>query len=65
MNDAEDPLRTVRIGKLESLRAQGVDPYPYGFSRDQEAADLERQYAGLTAGTETADRVRVAGRPDR
>ena len=62
MNDAEDPLRAVRIGKLESLRAQGIDPYPYAFARSHEAAELERHYAGLAAGAETGERVRVAGR---
>jgi len=62
MNDAEDPLRAVRIGKLESLRARGIHPYPYAFARSQEAADLERHYGGLPAGSETGDRVRVAGR---
>ena len=62
MNDAEDPLRAVRIGKLESLKARGINPYPYAFARSHEAADLERHYAGLTAGAETGERVRVAGR---
>ena len=62
MSDAEDPLRAVRIGKLESLRAQGIDPYPYAFARSREAADLERHYAGLTAGAETGEHVHVAGR---
>jgi lysyl-tRNA synthetase class 2 len=62
MNDAEDPLRAVRIGKLESLRAQGVDPYPYRFARTHEAAELDRHYAELAAGSETDKRVRVAGR---
>lgn len=62
MNDAEDPLRAVRIGKLESLKARGIDPYPHSFARSHEAADLERHYAGLTAGAETRERVRVAGR---
>ena len=62
MNDAEDPLRVVRIGKLDSLRAQGIDPYPYGFARTHEAAELERYYAGLAAGAQTGERVRVAGR---
>jgi lysyl-tRNA synthetase, class II len=62
MNDAEDPLRAVRIGKLESLKARGIDPYPYAFARTREAADLERHYAGVPAGAETGDRVRVAGR---
>jgi lysyl-tRNA synthetase, class II len=62
MNDAEDPLRAVRVGKLESLRARGVDPYPYRFARTHEAAELERHYAELAAGAETDKRVRVAGR---
>jgi len=62
MNDTEDPLRAVRIGKLESLRAQGIDPYPYGFARSHDAAELERRHAGLPAGGETGERVRVAGR---
>lgn len=60
--DAEDPLRSVRIGKRESLKALGIDPYPYGFERTQEAGQLERRYAGLAPGAETEDRVRVAGR---
>jgi lysyl-tRNA synthetase class 2 len=62
MSDAEDPLRAVRIGKLESLKAQGIDPYPYGFDRTHEAAELERRYAGLGAGAETGEQVCVAGR---
>src|SRR5215469_2039676 len=61
-DDAEDPLRAVRLGKLESLRARGIDPYPYRFARTDEAAELERHYAELAAGAETDKRVRVAGR---
>jgi lysyl-tRNA synthetase, class II len=60
--DEEDPLRAVRIGKRDSLKALGVDPYPYSFERTHEAGELERRYAGLGAGVETEDRVRVAGR---
>ena len=60
--DVEDPLRAVRIGKRDSLRALGVDPYPHNFARTHEAGELERRYDGLAAGVETADRVRVAGR---
>ena len=62
MSHPEDPLRAVRIGKLESLKAQGIDPYPYGFDRTHEAAELERLYSGLAAGAETDERVCVAGR---
>jgi lysyl-tRNA synthetase class 2 len=60
--DAEDPLRSIRIGKCESLKALGIDPYPYSFERTHEAGQLERRYTGLAAGNETEDRVRVAGR---
>jgi lysyl-tRNA synthetase, class II len=59
---AEDPLRSVRTGKRDSLQALGIDPYPYKFERTHEAGQLERRYTGLAAGAETQDRVRVAGR---
>jgi lysyl-tRNA synthetase, class II len=62
MNDAEDPLRANRLAKLDGLKAQGINPYPYAFARTDEAAELERRHAGLSAGAETAERVRVAGR---
>ena len=62
MSDETDPLRAVRIGKLDGLKAQGIDPYPYGFARTHEAGELERLYAGLAAGAETDERVHVAGR---
>src|SRR6202007_1489411 len=60
--DAEDPLRSVRIDKREGLEALGIEPYPYSFERTHEAVQLERRYAGLGAGAETEDLVRVAGR---
>lgn len=62
MNDADDPLRAVRTAKLESLRGLGIDPYPYAFARTHEAAELEERHAGLAAGAEAGERVRVAGR---
>lgn len=62
MNDGEDPLRLVRIGKRDRLRALGIEPYPCSFERAHEAGELERRYAGLAAGAETEDRVRLAGR---
>ena len=62
MNDADDPLRAARLAKLDRLKALGIDPYPYAFARTDEAGELERQHAGLAAGAETTERVRVAGR---
>jgi lysyl-tRNA synthetase class 2 len=58
----ENELRAVRLGKLERLRALGVDPYPYAFARSDEAAELDRRYQALPAGAETDDTVLVAGR---
>jgi lysyl-tRNA synthetase class 2 len=62
MNDAEDPLRAIRLAKLDGLKALGIEPYPYAFLRTDEAAELERRLAGLPAGAETDERARVAGR---
>src|ERR1700675_2878454 len=61
-SEGEDPLRRVRLDKLETLRGMGVDPYPVSFSRTAQAAELDLRHAALPAGTETNDSVRVAGR---
>src|SRR5262249_5897936 len=58
----DDPLRDVRIGKRDRLKALGIDPYPYSFEGTHEAVELDRRYAALPAGAETEDRVLVAGR---
>ena len=63
MNDeGDDPLRSVRLAKLDALRDLGVEPYPVAFDRSDEAAVLEARYAELPAGSETGATVRVAGR---
>src|ERR1700676_5080454 len=61
-DDDDDPLRSVRLAKLEALRELGVEAYPVAFGRSNEAAALEARYAELPAGGETAATVRVAGR---
>src|SRR5712671_171666 len=60
--DDDDPLRRVRLDKLETLRGMGIDPYPVSFSRTDQAADLDERYSALAVGAETNDQVRVAGR---
>ncbi|HEX5614999.1 MAG TPA: lysine--tRNA ligase [Acidimicrobiia bacterium] len=54
--------RAQRLGKVDALRAAGIEPYPIGFDRDATAAALHERYDALADGTETDDRVRVAGR---
>ena len=63
MNDVEDPLRAVRLAKLDGLKALGIDPYPYAFARTDEAAELERRHAGL-AGRRRDRRAGARRRPD-
>src|SRR5205085_4549139 len=62
VGDDDDPFRRVRLEKLAALQSLGIDPYPVSFARTAEAAALETRHAGLAAGAETEDRVRVAGR---
>ncbi|HEU0218154.1 MAG TPA: lysine--tRNA ligase [Stellaceae bacterium] len=62
VRDEADPLRAVRLAKLEALREMGADPYPVAFARSDEAAALDARYAELATGAETGDTVRVAGR---
>jgi lysyl-tRNA synthetase, class II len=61
-DENDDPLRRVRLDKLAALRGLGIDPYPVGFARTDQAADLACRYAALPSGAETNDDVRVAGR---
>src|SRR5256885_15316612 len=61
-SEDDDPLRRVRLEKLAALRDMGIEPYPVTFSRNAEAAELDKRHADLTAGAETEERVRIAGR---
>src|SRR5437762_5215116 len=61
-SEDDDPLRRVRLEKLAALRDMGIEPYPVTFSRNAEAADLDKRHADLAAGAETEERARVAGR---
>src|SRR5437763_7555537 len=61
-SEDDDPLRRVVLENLAALRDMGIEPYPVTFSRNAEAADLDKRHADLPAGAETGDRVRVAGR---
>ncbi len=61
-NSAKDQIRQTRIQKLADLADKGVNPYPYVFDKDIDAADLQEKYKDLPAGEETEDVYSVAGR---
>jgi lysyl-tRNA synthetase class 2 len=55
-------LLRVRRGKLDALRAAGIDPYPPSFPGVVPTATVHADHAGLEAGAETDATYRVAGR---
>jgi lysyl-tRNA synthetase, class II len=57
-----DDLLAARRRKLESLRAEGVDPFPHEFDGVEPIAGVRAAHAGLSPGEETDVRHRVAGR---
>ena len=54
--------RESRLAKLNTLLERGYNPYPYKFVPNAFAADLQEKYKDLEAGTDTEDRVTIAGR---
>ena len=56
---AERERRTARVNEI---RAAGVEPYPYRFDRTHTLAEVRERWGDLDEGSETGDRVSVAGR---
>lgn len=59
---AEEDLRRERLEKVEQLRTQGVEPYPYRFERTDTAVELKEKYRQIANGQEVDVPVAVAGR---
>lgn len=62
MTEETNVHRESRLAKLNNLLESGYNPYPYKFEPNAKAADLQEKYKDLEAGTDTEDRVTVAGR---
>lgn len=58
----KENIRQARVQKLTDLADKGINPYPYAYSKDANAADLQEKYKSLEAGEETGDTYSVAGR---
>ncbi len=57
-----DVIRQGRIDKAQTLREQGINPYPYKFEKTASAKELQEKYKNLAEGEETEDGYKVAGR---
>jgi lysyl-tRNA synthetase class 2 len=58
---SDDPI-AVRRAKLDSLRANGEEPYRLRYDVDARSTELAERYSALADGEATTDVVRVAGR---
>lgn len=61
LDDLPEQMR-VRREKLDRMRADGIDPYPVGFSRTTTIADVRARFGELPADSFTGERVGVVGR---
>lgn len=59
---AEAEILGARRGRLEELRAEGIEPFPYSFDDPEPIAHVRKTHAELGPGNETEQRHRVAGR---
>jgi lysyl-tRNA synthetase class 2 len=61
-DDGSSELLAARRRKLEALRADGIDPFPYEFAGVEPIASVRAAHEGLASGEETDAAHRVAGR---
>ncbi len=54
--------KAKRVAKLDALRADGTEPYPYRFDRTHTLAELRALHGTLEPGSETEHHVATAGR---
>ncbi|HUC56541.1 MAG TPA: bifunctional lysylphosphatidylglycerol synthetase/lysine--tRNA ligase LysX [Streptosporangiaceae bacterium] len=63
MNEEEvSEQERVRLGKLERLRSEGIDPYPVGYPRTDTIAGVRTRFPDLVPDTATGERVGITGR---
>jgi lysyl-tRNA synthetase class 2 len=61
-NEAPSEPLDDRRAKLQRLRAEGIEPFPYDYDGVVPIATVHERHGGLAAGAETEDSYRVAGR---
>lgn len=59
---SDNPLRVQKKLKIETLKSQGVDPYPHVFQKKHSAEDIIKNYSSLEAGEKAHDEFILAGR---
>ena len=54
--------KAKRLAKLDDIRTNGNNPYPYRFDRTHTLSQIRAEHGELEPGTETETRVSIAGR---
>ncbi len=62
MSEELSELLKVRRAKLDELRAKNIDPYPYRFLRNTNAAAVLEKYKDLQAEGTSSEEIILAGR---
>ncbi len=58
----EDEMLKERLKKIDELRKQKINPYPYRFESKNKASELQQKYSKLKGDEMTKDKASVAGR---
>jgi lysyl-tRNA synthetase class 2 len=58
----EEQVIQERIKKLNELRKEKIEPYPYKFDKKNSSSELQKKYAKLAPDERTKDVVKTAGR---
>ncbi|MBI2452491.1 lysine--tRNA ligase [Candidatus Pacearchaeota archaeon] len=58
----EEQIMTERLRKLNELKKQGINPYPYSFEKRHSSLELQEKYKKLKSGKKTKDKAKIAGR---
>ena len=62
MSEELSELLKVRRDKLAEFKARGMDPFPYRFERDSNAAQIQEKFGHLQGHEESPKEVKIAGR---
>ena len=58
----QDEVVKERIKKIDELRKDGINPYPYKYDKQNDSTDLQERYSKLASEKKTKDKVKIAGR---
>lgn len=58
----QDEIIKERIKKLEALKKEGINPYPYKYDVKNKAIDLQEEHKSLKPESYTKSKVSIAGR---